>query len=590
MKPLATKLFPFLAWRNRVTQATLRADFVAGLVGALVVLPQAVAFATLAGMPPEFGLYAAMLPVVVAALWGSSWHQMSGPTNTISLAVFATMAPLAAPGSADYVKLVLTLALLIGLMQLAMGLARLGTLVNFISRTVIIGFTAGAGLLIMAAQLPNFFGIPIRAGTGFFASLREAATHGSAANPWIIATALVTLVVAIVSRRLAPRIPHMIVAMIAGSAFAYALASLGYANVPTIGTLPRGLPPLSMPSFAPATWGALAPAALALTVLALAQAVSVARAVGVRTGQRIDANQEFIGQGLSNIVGAFASGYPSSGSFNRIWLNYEAGAQTPLAAVFSAVLLLVIVLAVAPLGAHLPLAVMAALLVVVAWGLIDVTEMRRIVRASPAEAVVLAVTFLSTLMLKVDFAIFVGVLASLFVYLSRTTRPQLTPVAPDPSTPRRRFAAIATTHALECPQLAMLRVDGSLFFGAVEHVHDELAARRAAEPQRPHVLLIGSGINFVDIAGGELLVHETRLARDTGGALYLCRLKRGVREVLGRGGLLDLIGRNRVFETKDEAIRAIYPQLDSERCRVCAARIFNECKTFLPDGTRRAES
>src|SRR5262249_37515394 len=208
--------------------------------------------------------------------------------------VLPRLAPRAAPGSPGYTKLVLPPALLTGLMRLAMGLARLGTLVNFISRTVIIGFTAGAGLLIMAAQLPNFFGIPIRAGTGFFASVREAATQASAANPWVIATALVTLVVAIVARRLLPRLPHMIVAMIAGSLFAYGLASLGYAQVPTIGTLPRGLPPLSLPSFDPATWGALAPAALALTVLALAQAVSVARAVAVKTGQRIDANQEFI--------------------------------------------------------------------------------------------------------------------------------------------------------------------------------------------------------------------------------------------------------------------------------------------------------
>ncbi|HET7097208.1 MAG TPA: SulP family inorganic anion transporter, partial [Casimicrobiaceae bacterium] len=376
---------------------------------------------------------------------------------------------------------------------------------------------------------------------------------------------------------------------IAGSVFAYGLASLGYAQVPTIGTLPRGLPPLSLPSFDPATWGTLAPAALALTVLALAQAVSVARAVAVKTGQRIDANQEFIGQGLSNIAGAFASGYPSSGSFNRIWLNYDAGAQTPLAAVFSAVFLLAVVLAVAPLGAHLPLAVMAGLLVVVAWGLIDVAEMRRVVAASRGETFVLAVTFLSTLLLRVDFAIFVGVLASLFVYLSRTTRPHLTPVAPDPSTPRRRFAAVTTTGALECPQLAMLRVDGSLFFGAVEHVHDELASRRATEPKRPHVLLVGSGINFIDIAGAELLAREAQIACDSGGALYLCRLKRGVREVLRLDGLVDLIGRDRVFDTKDEAIRAIYARLDSERCRVCTARIFNECQTVLPDGTRRTE-
>ncbi len=566
----------------------MRADLLAGLVGALVVLPQAVAFATLAGMPPEYGLYSAMLPVAVAALWGSSWHQMSGPTNTLSLAVFATMAPLATPGSPDYVKLVLTLALLMGLMQLAMGLARLGTLVNFISHTVIVSFTAGAGLLIMAAQLPNFFGIPIPAGTGFFSSLREAATHGGAADPWIVATALVTLVTAIAARRFIPRIPYMIVAMIVGSLFAYGLAVTGKAVVPTIGTLPRGLPPISSPSFDPAVWRSLAPAALALTVLALAQAVSVARAVGVRTGQRIDGNQEFIGQGLSNITAAFASGYPSSGSFNRIWLNYEAGAKTPLAAVFSAIFLLVTVVAVAPLGAHLPLAVMAALLFSVAWGLIDIAEMRRIVRTSPGEALVLAVTFLSTLMLQIDFAIFVGVLTSLFVYLNRTTHPQLTRVAPGPATAQRRFAPVMATHALECPQLAMLRVDGSLFFGAIEHVHDELHELRVREPQRPHVLLIASGINFIDVAGGELLAREAKFAREAGGALYLCNLKPAVLDVLARGGLLDLIGRDCVFETKDEAIRAIYSRLDSERCRICTARIFAECQSVLPNGTPRA--
>ncbi len=413
MTPLASKLFPFLSWRDRVTRATLRADLLAGLIGAMVVLPQAVAFATLAGMPPEYGLYCAMLPVAVAALWGSSWHQMSGPTNTISLAIFATMAPLAAPGSPGYVKLVLTLALIVGLIQLAMGLARLGTLVNFISHTVIVGFTAGAGLLIIAAQIRNFFGIPIPAGAHFFESLRAAVTHAGSADPWIIATSVATLAAAVAARRLVPRVPYMIVAMIAGSVFAYGLAVLGKATVPTIGTLPSGFPPLSLPSFDPADWRRVAPAALALTVLALAQAVSVARAVALRTGQRIDGNQEFIGQGLSNIVGAFASGYPSSGSFNRVWLNFEAGAKTPLAAASSAAFLLVIVLAVAPLGAHLPLAVMAAMLVVVALGLIDVAEVRRIVRTSPSEALVLVVTFLSTLALQLEFAIFLGVLTSL---------------------------------------------------------------------------------------------------------------------------------------------------------------------------------
>jgi len=592
MPPLASRLFPFLAWRNRVTRETLRADVLAGLVGAVVVLPQAVAFATLAGMPPEYGLYCAMLPVVVAALWGSSWHQISGPSNTISLAVFATIAPLAQPGSPPYIELVLTLALLIGLVQVAMGFARLGALVNFISHTVVVGFTAGAGLLIIASQLHNFTGIPLPAGAGSFASLRGFALNLASIDPWILATGLVTLAAALIARRMLPRIPFMLVAILAGGVFAYVLARLGLAHVPTLGALRAGVPPLSLPSFDPAVWRTLAPAALALTALALAQAVSVARAVAAKSGQRIDGNQEFVGQGLSNIAAAFASGFPSSGSFNRIWVNYKAGARTPLAAVFAAFFLLAIVLAVAPLAAYLPMASMAAVLFVVAWGLIDVAEMRKIVRTSRGEALVLGLTFASTLVLPLDFAIFVGVLASLMVYLQRTTHPRLTAVTPDPASLQRRFNAAIGNGAVprpECPQLALLRVDGSLFFGAAEHVRDELDAIRKASPSRRHVLLIGSGINFIDVAGADLVVDEARRSEESRGALYLTGLKRVVREVLERGGFLARFGRGRIFATKDEAIRAIYPTLDPVICRACTARIFSECHTTLPDGSRRTE-
>ena len=567
----------------------MREDLLAGLVGALVVLPQGIAYATLAGMPPQYGLYSAMLPVAVAALWGSSWHQVSGPTNTLSLAVFATVAPLATPGGPDYIKLVLTLALLIGVIQLAMGIARLGTLVNFISHTVVVGFVAGAGVLIIVAQIRNFFGIPIPAGAGFWDSLRESAAHAASANPWITATSLVTLIVAVLARRWMPRIPYMIVAMVAGSLFAYVLAATGVEIVPTLGSLPSGLPPLSLPSFDVADWRRLAPAALALTVLALVQAVSVARAVAAKSGQRIDGNQEFIGQGLSNIAGAFTSSYPSSGSFNRIWLNFEAGARTPLAAVFSALFLLVVVLAVAPLGAYLPLAVMAALLFVVAWTLIDVAQMRRIARISRGETLVLALTFISTLVVQIEFAIFVGVLASLFVYLQRTTHPHLTPVAPDRTSPQRRFIPVVDATAAgpaRCPQLALLRVDGSLFFGAIEHVRDELHQARMAVPRR-NLLLIGSGINFMDAAGADLLAKEAALSRDVERTLYVCNLKPAVHEVLRRGGFLEAIGRDCIFATKDEAIRAIYARLDSSTCRACQARIFTECQSVLPDGSVR---
>ena len=569
-------LFPVLAWRHRIDGATFAADAQAGLVGALVVLPQGVAYATLAGLPPQYGLYCAMIPVIVAALWGSSWHMVSGPTNALSLVVFATVAPLALPGSPDYVTLVLTLCLLVGAIQLAMGLARLGALVDFISHTVIVGFTAGAALLIVAAQLHNFFGIAIPSGTGFFASLRLMATSLATIDPWITATGAVTIAVAFASRRLLPRIPPMIVAMVAGSVFAWMLARLGVAEVPTVGALAASLPPLSLPSFDPDVWARLAPAALALTVLGLTEAVSISRAIALRTGQRIDGSREFVGQGLSNLAGAFFSAYPSSGSFNRSGVNLQAGARTPLAAVLSAVVLAVVVLVVAPLGRYLPLAVMAALLFFVAAGLVDLAEMRRIVRTSRSESIVLAVTFIATLATPLEFAILFGVVASLLVYLNRTTHPRITPILPDPSSPLRRFVPVDAA-APRCPALEVLRVDGSLYFGAVEHVRDEIEAARKSRPGIRHLLLVGSGVNFIDVAGCELLVQEAAASREAGVALYACNLKPQVREVLERGGFLDAFGRDRVFDAKDEAIRAIYARIDPAVCETCPAKVFAEC-------------
>ena len=587
MPSLALKLFPFLSWRGRITRLTLRADLLAGLVGALLVLPQAVAFATLAGVPPEYGLYGAMVPTVVGALWGSSSHLVSGPTNATSLMVFAMLGALATPFSQDYIRLVLTLNLMIGVIKLGLGVARLGALVNFISTTVIIGFTAGAGLLIVAAQLRNFFGLSVAQEPAFAGAMSTFFTHLADIDGWTAAVGAVTLAAALVSKRLLPRIPYMLTGMIVGSAFAYALSRAGMAKVATIGALPSAIPGLSLPDFSAGTWRMLAPAALALTLIGLTEAVSSARAVAARSGERIDGNQEFIGQGLANIAGAFTSSYPTSGSFNRTGANFEAGARTPLAAIFSAGFLLLVLLFVSPLAAYLPLATMAALLFLVAWGLIDLALIRATLRASRSETLVLMVTFLATLSLQLEFAVLVGVLCSLLVYLNRTTHPAIHTVAPDPTSPQRRFVPVTAKTVVECPQLALVRIDGSLFFGAVEHVHAALRRVRAAAPARAHLLLIGSGINFVDVAGAELLVREAQAQQDRGGALYLCNLKPAVMGMLERGGYLDRLGRDKVFTTKQVAVGAIYSRLDSAICRSCPARIFVECQTLLPDGTAR---
>ena len=585
MPPLALKLFPFLAWRHRVNRVTLRADLLAGLVAAVMVLPQGVAYATLAGMPPEYGLYGSMLPAIVGALWGSSWHLMSGPTNATSLMVFATVSALAAPFSPTYVAFVLTLNLMVGLIKLGLGLARLGSLVNFISNPVVIGFTAGAGLLIIGAQLRNFFGIDVPQQASFILGLRDFVTHLGDTKPAILAVGVFTLVASIAGRRLLPRVPYMLTGIVAGALFAAALSIFGIATVPTIGALPSAVPPVSVPDMSLHVWQTLAPIALALTVIGLSEAISSARAVALRSGQRIDGNQEFIGQGLANIAGAFTSSYPTSGSFNRTGANYEAGARTPLACVFSAFLLLAILLVVRPLATYLPIASMAGVLFIVALGLIDAGAMRRVWRTSRADALALAITFIATLTIRLEVAILVGVLASLLLYLNRATHPLVLRVTPDPSQ-QRRFRRVATD-ALLCPQVDMLRIDGALFFGSVEHIRDEIDARRAQCPVARHVLLIGTGINLIDTAGCELLANLSAQFRESGTTLCLCKMRPEVLALLDRGGYLDTIGRDNVFITKDRALATIYRKLDSAVCAACTARIFTECAVTLPDGSLR---
>jgi sulfate permease, SulP family len=583
LHPRLRAALPLLGWWPRVDTAAARGDLLAGLTGAIIVLPQGVAFATIAGLPPEFGLYTAIVPAIIAALFGSSWHLVSGPTTAISIVVFSVISPLAEPGSAQYVSLVLTLTFLVGLMQLGMGLARLGTLVNFISHTVVIAFTAGAAILIASSQLKNFFGVDIPRGASFHQTLHALAVHARDVNLWVTAVGGITLVTGILVKRFLPRFPYMIAAMLVGSVAGVvldALAGPGVAGIRTVGALPGRLPPLSHPVLSLDVVKQLGGSAFAVTVLALTEAVSIARAIAIRSEQRIDGNQEFIGQGLANVVGSFFSSYASSGSFNRSGLNYEAGARTPLAAAFASGFLALILLLVAPLAAYLPVAAMAGILFLVAWGLIDFHHIRGIVRASRSEAAVLVATFLSTLFLDLEFAIYIGVILSLALYLNRTSRPLVRALAPDRADPLGDFAS--GEGLPECSQLKIVEVHGSLFFGAIDHVQQRLQDIDGGDPRQKHVLLVADSINFADIAGAEMLAREARRRRRMGGGLYLLGVKERTYEALRTGAHLQEFGEENIFRSKQEAIEEIRARLDPSVCRTCEARVFEECAATAP--------
>ncbi len=571
-----------------VDRDATRADLIAGITGALIVLPQGVAFATIAGMPPEYGLYAAMLPAIVAALFGSSWHLVSGPTTAISIAVFAAMSPLADPGSPQFISMVLTLTFLTGLFQLILGLARMGVLVNFISHTVVIGFTAGAALLIFASQVKNFFGIAIERGAHFHVVIERFIEQFGNINPWVTLVGAVTLASGILAKRYIPKLPYMIVAMVIGSVVAFLLnQEIGVQTtlIKTVGALPAQLPPFSLPDFSYTTIHKVLFPALVVTMLALTEAVSISRSIAVKSEQRIDGNQEFIGQGLSNLVGSFFSSYASCGSFNRSGVNYAAGAKTPMATVYASILLVLVLLLVAPLASYLPTAAMAGILFLVAWGLIDFHHIASIGKTSRSETVVLWVTLLGTLV-DLEKGIFFGILLSLTIYLFRVSRPGIVQVVPAKEEGAYHFVG-AEDHP-QCPQLSMVRINGAIFFGAVDHVQNSLQQIDEINPQQKSVLIVARGISFVDVAGAEMLAQEARRRRKMGGGLYFYRCKDEIYKFLRKSDKLDDIGVGGFFPTMSNWIKPVYATLDSDICKNCTARIFSECHANLPNGEPRS--
>jgi SulP family sulfate permease len=591
---LAERLFG--NWVRTVSTGTLRADALAGVLGAVLVLPQGIAFATMAGLPPEYGLYTAVVPCIIAALFGSSWHVMSGPTNANSLALFAMLSPLALAFSPAYIQMALVVTVMVGVMQWLIGALRLGSLANFISPAALFGFTSGAAVLIAVHALPDLLGLTAAAQPGSAALLRHVAGQLDAVQPVALAAAAVTLVVAVALRRWRPHWPYML----AGLAGATLISSYLMPQVlpvetmqglRTVGSIAVPWPKLVLPQVSWAQVPELLGLAFALTIVALGQAISIAKAVAARSGQRIDTNREFRGQGLSNIVGGFFSSYVSCGSMNRSMPNLQAGARTPLAAVFSALFLVALVALSAPLLAQIPMAALAALLLLVAVSLLDAPRWRQLLRLDRTEFGVALATTIATVTIRLEMAILLGTLLSLMSFLYRTSHPAMRTMGFDSTRTDRQFvvideaassepAARTDGQALpECPQLKLLRMEGEVYFGATQHVADTLHDLRHAPLPQKHLLVMGKSMNFIDLAGAELWEAELNARRAMGGDLYFHRPRPEVIRLWATTGFTRLLGPEHQFPDKRTAIATIFTKLDPEICRSCTARVFWECQS-----------
>jgi sulfate permease, SulP family len=413
-----------------------QADLVAGMTVGIVLLPQGLAFSLLAGLPPAMGLYSAVVAAIVGALWGSSAHLHSGPTNTASALVLSTLLPIAALGSPEFIAAAGLLAVMAGIFRLVMGVARLGLLVNFVSDSVAVGFTAGAGILIMAAQLSTLLRLPASTAPDLLGQLIALFSQIARAHLPSLAVGVATISIIVLVQRFAPRFSPVLVG-IAVVGVAVWLLGLAPGGVQVLGALPGALPPLaSLPWFDLDLIGQLSTGALALGTIGLVEAAAISRAIASNSGQRLDSNQEFVGQGLANIATGLFSGYSTSGSFNRSALAFRSGGRTPMTAVFSGLFVLAASFILGPLAAHLPRAALAGALILTAYSMIDRREIARLWRSGRADLAIMLVTLSSTLLLPLQFAVLIGVLMSLAHYIrpGRAARCRLPPLG-------------ATTHA-----------------------------------------------------------------------------------------------------------------------------------------------
>jgi len=382
---------------------------------------------------------------------------------------------------------------------------------------------------------------------------------------------------ALLVKKYLPKIPNLLIGLIAGSLVASVLGGVSN-GINLVGEIPAHLPPLSMPDFSFVAIKKLAPEAFAVALLGLIEAVSISRAIATKSNQRINASQEFIGQGLSNVVGSFFSSYAGSGSFTRSGINYAAGAKTPFSAIFAAIFLMIIILLIAPLTAHLPVAAMGGVILIVAYNLVDFHHIKQILKYSKSETAILITTFLATLFLELEFAIYMGVLLSLVIFLARTSTPEIVTlsVSHELGDEKKKLIDIHKKPVNQCPQLKIIRIDMSVYFGSLNHIQNRL--HHIVENENiHHILIVGTGINFIDLSGAEMLANEGRRLKSMGGGLYFAELNSHVYEFISKNYLVARIGNSHFSDKKKQAISGIYKKLNRETCQNCATRVFDEC-------------
>ena len=569
------KIFPFLTWIHELKDPKiLRADMIAGLTVALVLIPQSMAYATLAGLPEVYGLYISFVPVFVAALWGSSRQLGTGPVAVVSTMTATMLTPVVIPMlGADYtqeeylalyIPTAMFLTLLVGLFQFALGLFRLGAIVNFLSHPVIVGFTNAAALFIGLTQVSKIFGIEMPGGASdHFLTVRILGVIENLGDTHFetLLMGVASFAIMIGLKKYAPKIPAVLVAVVATTVVSY---NIGFEQMggKVVGTIPEGLPGFAMPAFNLEAFSHLFIGAIIIAMVGFMEAISIAKAMAAKSKDHIDPNQELIGQGLGNIFGSFFQSYPASGSFSRSAVNFNAGAKTGFSSVVTAIIVVITLLFLTPLLYHLPKATLAAVVIMAVFGLINFKSVKHIWIANKHDGIAAMVTFVATIgsAPKLDHGILIGAILAITLYLYRTMRPRVAVLG--------RFKD-GTLRDIEINKdlptdknIIAVRFDGSLYFANVSYFEDVMLKAVSKYPDAKYLLVVGDAINQIDASGEEVLHHLVDGLHDHGITVVFSGLKRQILLVLKATKLYEIIGEQNIFSNEDFALDEIYKRLE----------------------------
>ncbi|MCW8931743.1 MAG: sulfate permease [Gammaproteobacteria bacterium] len=572
------RFLPFLRWFP-MDGNTVKADVIAGITVALVLIPQSMAYASLAGLPPYYGLYAAFLPVMVAALWGSSSQLGTGPVAVVSLLTASAITPLVVSLGYDigtdewmaaYVPLAIMLAFMVGVFQFLLGVFKLGVIVNFLSHPVIVGFTNAAAMVIALSQVNKLFGVEKPRSEFFLGDIWAVVQNLGDTHIATLAFGAVSVFGIMFAKKKWPKLPGVLIAVAGTTIVSWAIGfeKMGGA---VVGTIPEGLPSLSIPTFNMDVFGALISSAIVISLIGFMEAISIAKAMAAKTKERIDPSQELMGQGLGNMLGAMSSAYPTSGSFSRSAVNINAGAITGMSSVYTGIIVLITLLFLTPLLYHLPKAVLAAVIMTAVFGLINFKAVKHSWHASRHDGIASMVTFVATLGFAphLDKGIEVGAGLAILLYLYRTMTPRVAILG------RYKDGTLrdVKVNDLETSkEIIAIRFDGSLYFANVSYFEDAILEAVSDKPDAEFILVVGDAINQLDASGEEVLHHLNERLKENNIQIVFSGLKRQVILVLRETGLFDEIGQENIFANEDMALEAIYKRLgdtsefDSANC------------------------